>query len=109
MISSFAIFTDDPPDVGCQHHVIMLTFLHKIRKSLIESGVPSRQGPSEGVPSRQGPSEGVPSRQGPSEGVPSRQGPSGSTRKYLLYAIGEIALVVIGIPACSAVPRGQAG
>jgi len=43
----------------------MLTFLRKIRKSLIES-------------------------------LPSPQ-VGGSTRKYLLYAIGEIALVVIGI------------
>jgi len=43
----------------------MLTFLRRIRKSLIES-------------------------------LPSRQA-GGSTRKYLLYAIGEIALVVIGI------------
>jgi len=43
----------------------MLTFLRRIRKSLIES-------------------------------LPSRQA-GGSARKYLLYAIGEIALVVIGI------------
>lgn len=27
---------------------------------------------------------------------------SGRARKYLLYAIGEIALVVIGIPVCQA-------
>jgi len=43
----------------------MLTFLRKIRKSLIES-------------------------------LPSRQA-GGSTQKYLLYTMGEIALVVIGI------------
>ena len=43
----------------------MLTFLRKIRRSLIQSG--------------------------------SSQNPSSSASKYLLYAVGEIALVMIGI------------
>ena len=46
----------------------MLTFLRKIRRSLIESGPTSAKGTV-----------------------------GKSTHKYLLYAIGEIALVVIGI------------
>ena len=50
----------------------MLTFLRKIRRSLIES-LPRRQA-------------------GPPAGVAG-----GSARKYLVYAIGEILLVMIGI------------
>ena len=48
----------------------MLTFLRKIRKSLIES-LPAHEGDAKQA--------------------------GGSNKKYLLYAIGEIALVVIGI------------
>ena len=51
--------------LGCQHHLTMLTFLRKIRKSLISSG--------------------------------STRKPASPLGRYLLYAVGEIALVVIGI------------
>ena len=66
----------------------MLTFLRKIRKSLVESGS-SMKPPS--------PVTGGQSLAPPLEPALAARGWRRLASRYLLYAIGEIALVVIGI------------
>lgn len=67
---------------------IMFTFFRRIRKALVDDDGPSiANGPSS--PKRRSVERGV------SAGTFAAS--DGRTKKYLLYAIGEIALVVIGI------------